>query len=61
MVNATEEQQVMCSGLNSRKGHSECKSATNECKGLNSCKGQGWVHKASKQECEEAGGKVVEG
>ena len=60
VVNAIEGQ-VMCSGLNSCKGHSECKSATNECKGLNSCKGQGWVHKASKQECEEAGGKVVEG
>lgn len=60
VVNATEGQ-VMCAGANSCKGHSECKTATSECKGMNACKGQGWVHKGSKEECEEAGGKVVEG
>ncbi len=49
---------VKCIGSNSCKGHSECKSASNDCKGLNSCKGQGWETKASKQDCEDAGGHV---
>ena len=50
---------VMCSGVNSCKGTSECKSAHNACKGQNACKGHGWVSKASKEECEKEGGKVV--
>ncbi len=29
------------------------------CAGVNSCKGQGWVSKASAKECTDAGGKVV--
>ena len=49
---------VKCSGVNSCKGSSECKTAKSGCKGQNSCKGQGWVSKASAEECTKAGGKV---
>ena len=56
---ATESEQVKCSGINSCKGTSECKTATSACKGQNSCKGHGWVHTKTAQECEEKGGKVV--
>lgn len=52
---------VKCMGINSCKGHSECATATSSCKGQNACKGQGWEKKASKEECEAAGGKVMEG
>lgn len=60
-VVSAAEGQVMCAGVNSCKGSSECKTATSACAGQNSCKGHGWVHKESKQACEEAGGKVIEG
>lgn len=50
---------VHCSGINSCKGTSECKTAKNDCKGHNACKGQGWVTKDSAKDCEAAGGKVV--
>ncbi|MCB1914155.1 MAG: hypothetical protein KDG52_00335 [Rhodocyclaceae bacterium] len=50
---------VKCMGTNSCKGHSECATATSSCKGQNACKGQGWEKKASKEDCEAAGGKVV--
>jgi len=50
---------VKCMGTNSCKGHSECATASSSCKGQNACKGQGWEKKASKEECEAAGGKVV--
>ena len=58
-VQAAEGAAVHCAGVNSCKGHSECKTATSECKGTNACKGQGWVTKASAKECTDAGGKVV--
>lgn len=29
------------------------------CKGMNACKGQGWVTKASEKECKAAGGTVA--
>jgi hypothetical protein len=32
---------------------SECKSAKNSCKGMNSCKGQGWTS-MSKADCAKA-------
>lgn len=54
-----EDAGVKCSGINSCKGSSECKTAKNECKGHNSCKGMGWVKKASADECKAAGGKVL--
>lgn len=50
---------VKCAGLNSCKGHSDCKTAKNECKGMNSCKGMGWNAKATAQECTSAGGTVL--
>jgi len=50
---------VKCAGINSCKGQSECATAGSSCKGQNACKGQGWEKKASKEECEAAGGKVM--
>lgn len=50
---------VMCAGINSCKGHSDCKTAQNDCKGLNSCKGMGWNAKATAEECAAAGGTVL--
>jgi hypothetical protein len=60
-VQAADDGQVKCSGVNSCKGTAECKTAANDCKGHNSCKGQGWVTKKSADECTKAGGKVVMG
>lgn len=56
---AAKDGGVKCAGVNSCKGHSECKTATSACKGHNACKGQGWVTKTSEAECKAAGGKVV--
>lgn len=61
LAHAAEEGSVKCSGVNSCKGTSECKTASSECKGHNACKGQGWVNKKSAKECTDAGGKVVQG
>jgi len=58
-VQAAEGASVHCAGINSCKGHSECKTAKNDCKGTNACKGQGWVTKSSAKECTDAGGKVA--
>ena len=57
-VSAGEE--VKCVGGNACGGQSACKTATSECKGLNSCKGQGFVMLGSAEECTEAGGTVEE-
>ncbi len=57
---AAEDAKVQCSGVNSCKGHSECKSANSSCKGQNACKGQGWLS-LSKADCDAQGGKVVTG
>lgn len=59
LANAAEDGRVMCAGVNSCKGESECKTATHECKGLNNCKGEGWVTKSSAEECKAAGGTVI--
>ena len=40
------------------KGSSDCATAKSECKGHNSCKGQGWVKKSA-AECKTAGGTVL--
>lgn len=53
------EGKVMCSGVNSCKGHSECKTANSSCKGQNSCKGQGWLG-LTKADCQAKGGKAGE-
>ncbi len=52
---------VKCSGVNACKGTSECATGSSSCKGQNACKGAGVTTKATKEECEGAGGKVVEG
>ena len=55
----TMEADVKCTGVNSCKGKSECKTAQHACKGQNSCKGEG-IKMMSKKECMAAGGTVVE-
>ena len=50
---------VKCTGINSCKGTSECKTAKSECKGMNGCKGQGWTSAKSAKECTDSGGKVA--
>ena len=42
-------------GANSCKGHSDCKTANSSCKGLNACKGQGFVA-LTKEQCDAKGG-----
>ncbi len=59
-AHAADDMSVKCSGVNSCKGSSDCKTAKNECKGQNSCKGMGWNKKASAKECTSAGGTVVQ-
>lgn len=60
VAQAADMPTVKCAGINSCKGHSDCKTAKNECKGQNACKGQGWMSKASAKECTDAGGKVIQ-
>jgi hypothetical protein len=50
---------VHCTGVNSCKGQSACKSANNACKGQNSCKGQGFLE-MSKKDCKAAQEKMKE-
>jgi hypothetical protein len=47
---------VKCSGANSCKGTSACKTASSSCKGQNACKGQGFSA-LSKSQCAAAKGK----
>jgi hypothetical protein len=54
---AADEATVHCTGVNSCKGTSDCKSAKNSCKGQNSCKGTGWVS-MSKSACADAQAKA---
>lgn len=56
-VQAGNEGNVQCYGVNKCKGHNDCKTATNACKGHASCKGQGFVT-MSEHACEEIGGSV---
>jgi hypothetical protein len=53
------ESAVKCSGVNSCKGTSACKTALSSCKGQNSCKGLGWIETTSETECVAKGGKVL--
>lgn len=55
---AMAEDGVKCTGGNSCKGMSACKTAGSSCKGQNSCKGQGFTMTGSAEECEAAGGTV---
>ncbi len=53
------EAKVKCEGVNSCKGHGECKSARNACKGQNGCGGQGFVM-MTQAECDAAKAKAAE-
>jgi hypothetical protein len=55
---AATQAQVKCTGGNSCKGQSACKSAQSSCKGQNACKGKGFVMTSSVKDCTTAGGKV---
>lgn len=54
------EAKVHCGGVNSCKGTSDCKTAANACKGQNACKGIGYKE-LTVEDCEKAGGEVLEG
>jgi uncharacterized membrane protein len=47
------EAKVKCEGVNSCKGHGDCKSASNACKGQNGCGGKGFVM-MTQAECDAA-------
>ncbi len=49
-----------CMGVNSCKGHNDCKTAANACKGEGGCKGQGFVATTS-DACTAMGGKMDSG
>jgi hypothetical protein len=40
---ASAADKIKCEGVNSCKGHSDCKTARSDCAGKNSCKGKGFV------------------
>jgi hypothetical protein len=46
---------IKCSGANSCKGTSACKTHENSCKGQNACKGHGFTMETAKA-CTEKGG-----
>ncbi|MGB0893372.1 MAG: hypothetical protein ACPGUD_03120 [Parashewanella sp.] len=48
---------VHCYGVNVCKGHNDCKTADNSCKGQAQCGGTGFVAMPSKS-CKDAGGKL---
>jgi hypothetical protein len=50
--------EVMCSGVNSCKGHGACKGGGHSCAGKNGCKGQG-LTKTTQDDCTAKGGKVA--
>ena len=57
-ISASAADEVRCVGANACKGQSACKTATSECKGLNTCSGKGFVMAADEAACMEAGGTV---
>jgi uncharacterized membrane protein len=52
-----EGAKIHCTGVNSCKGQSACKSANNACKGQNSCKGKGFLE-MTKADCDAAKAKA---
>lgn len=48
---------VHCYGVNTCKGHNDCKTASNSCKGMASCKGTGFVAMPTKA-CADIGGET---
>jgi hypothetical protein len=59
-ADAGSDAKIHCSGVNSCKGQSACKSANNACKGQNSCKGKGFLE-MTKAECKDAKAKMKSG
>ena len=59
VAHAADDGMVKCSGINSCKGTSDCKTAHNSCKGMNECKGHGFKAMSEKQ-CAAAGGSLTE-
>jgi len=59
-AHAAGDAKVHCSGINSCKGTSQCKTASSACAGQNSCKGHGWILSPSAAECTKAGGTVTQ-
>jgi uncharacterized membrane protein len=57
---AAADYKVKCFGLNSCKGHGQCKSLGNSCQGQNSCKGQGFLM-MNKGTCLAKGGTLTHG
>ncbi len=55
-----EGAKIKCTGVNSCKGQSSCKSAKNSCKAMNSCKGQGFLE-MTKAQCDAAKAKAKPG
>jgi hypothetical protein len=54
---AGSDAKIHCTGVNSCKGQSACKSANNACKGQNSCKGKGFME-MTKADCDAAKAKA---
>lgn len=52
------EAKIRCEGVNSCKGHSECKSVSNSCKGQNGCGGKGFLM-LTRAECDAAKAKAA--
>lgn len=53
------EAKIKCEGVNSCKGHSDCKSAAYACKGQNGCGGKGFLM-MTQAECDAAKAKAAE-
>lgn len=54
-VQAADETQGKCFGINSCKGKTACATAEGACAGTNSCKGKGWLPMTEK-ECSDQEG-----
>lgn len=54
-ADSSATEMVHCYGVNTCKGHNDCKTAENACAGQGSCKGLGFVT-VSKKACADIGG-----
>jgi uncharacterized membrane protein len=54
---ASAAEKIKCDGVNSCKGHSDCKTSSSECAAKNECKGKGFVM-LTPEECEAAKAKM---
>lgn len=57
MAMADKADDVKCFGVNACKGHNDCATAENGCKGSGSCKGQGYINMPAAT-CADVGGTV---